>query len=315
MDHVRGATFLKKDFLDDDAPGCAYGGPWEDTNPTLCCPTWPRRPPVTNRPTIFERRTCSRSQSISQGAIWCRAARFWQRLFRGGTENELLRELKRRIQDGGPSQAAGEPQGKSGTLCDCKRFPGQRSGTGLSVCPPRPGRRYHAPTLSRCKALSFLSPACYWTRANFSGTAEATSFDADRSHPGCVPLIYLKGELAPWRLSLSHPAVQQALTFDDVLLIPGHSEVMPGDVDLKTRVTRELELNIPILSSAMDTVTEGRLAHCHGAGGRHRRRFTAIFHWTSRPKKSAWSRSSNPAWSSIRWSSVRTPPCKTRRTS
>ena len=53
---------------------------------------------------------------------------------------------------------------------------------------------------------------------------------------------------------------QQALTFDDVLLIPGHSEVMPGDVDLKTKVTRELELNIPILSSAMDTVTEGRLA-------------------------------------------------------
>jgi IMP dehydrogenase len=53
---------------------------------------------------------------------------------------------------------------------------------------------------------------------------------------------------------------QQALTFDDVLLIPGHSEVMPGDVDLRTKVTRELELNIPILSSAMDTVTEGRLA-------------------------------------------------------
>jgi IMP dehydrogenase len=53
---------------------------------------------------------------------------------------------------------------------------------------------------------------------------------------------------------------QQALTFDDVLLIPGHSEVMPGEVDLKTKVTRTLELNLPILSSAMDTVTEGRLA-------------------------------------------------------
>ncbi|MEO1116024.1 MAG: IMP dehydrogenase, partial [Pseudomonadota bacterium] len=53
---------------------------------------------------------------------------------------------------------------------------------------------------------------------------------------------------------------QQALTFDDVLLIPGHSEVLPGEVDLKTKVTRDLELNIPILSSAMDTVTEGRLA-------------------------------------------------------
>ncbi|KQT44539.1 inosine-5'-monophosphate dehydrogenase [Aureimonas sp. Leaf454] len=51
-----------------------------------------------------------------------------------------------------------------------------------------------------------------------------------------------------------------ALTFDDVLLQPGHSEVMPGEVDLRTRVTRTLKLNIPILSAAMDTVTEARLA-------------------------------------------------------
>jgi len=51
-----------------------------------------------------------------------------------------------------------------------------------------------------------------------------------------------------------------ALTFDDVLLLPGHSEVMPGETDLRTRVTRDLELNLPIISSAMDTVTEGRLA-------------------------------------------------------
>jgi len=51
-----------------------------------------------------------------------------------------------------------------------------------------------------------------------------------------------------------------ALTFDDVLLLPGHSEVLPAETDLKTRVTRTLDLNLPILSSAMDTVTEGRLA-------------------------------------------------------
>ncbi|ODN70153.1 Inosine-5'-monophosphate dehydrogenase [Methylobrevis pamukkalensis] len=51
-----------------------------------------------------------------------------------------------------------------------------------------------------------------------------------------------------------------ALTFDDVLLTPGHSEVLPSDTDLRTRVTREIEINIPIISSAMDTVTEGRLA-------------------------------------------------------
>ncbi|MEJ1158490.1 IMP dehydrogenase [Prosthecomicrobium sp. N25] len=53
---------------------------------------------------------------------------------------------------------------------------------------------------------------------------------------------------------------REALTFDDVLLLPGHSEVMPGEVDIRTRVTREIELNLPILSAAMDTVTDSRLA-------------------------------------------------------
>ena len=53
---------------------------------------------------------------------------------------------------------------------------------------------------------------------------------------------------------------QEALTFDDVLLIPGYSEVLPKDVSLKTRLTREIELNIPLVSAAMDTVTEARLA-------------------------------------------------------
>nr|WP_316652609.1 IMP dehydrogenase [uncultured Gellertiella sp.] len=52
----------------------------------------------------------------------------------------------------------------------------------------------------------------------------------------------------------------EALTFDDVLLQPGHSEVMPGQTQVSTRIARDFELNIPILSSAMDTVTEGRLA-------------------------------------------------------
>ena len=53
---------------------------------------------------------------------------------------------------------------------------------------------------------------------------------------------------------------REALTFDDVLLLPGHSEVMPSEVDIRSRITREIELNIPLLSSAMDTVTESRLA-------------------------------------------------------
>lgn len=52
----------------------------------------------------------------------------------------------------------------------------------------------------------------------------------------------------------------QALTFDDVLLQPGHSEVMPGETNISTRIAGDIDLNLPILSAAMDTVTEARLA-------------------------------------------------------
>ena len=52
----------------------------------------------------------------------------------------------------------------------------------------------------------------------------------------------------------------EALTFDDVLLRPGHSRVMPSHVDVSSRLTREITLNLPIVSSAMDTVTEARMA-------------------------------------------------------
>ena len=54
--------------------------------------------------------------------------------------------------------------------------------------------------------------------------------------------------------------VEEALTFDDVLLVPGYSDILPKDVSLKTRITRNVELNIPLVSAAMDTVTEARLA-------------------------------------------------------
>lgn len=59
---------------------------------------------------------------------------------------------------------------------------------------------------------------------------------------------------------MSISIVQQALTFDDVLLIPAHSTVLPKEVSLKTKLTQEIELNIPLTSAAMDTVTESRLA-------------------------------------------------------
>jgi len=59
-----------------------------------------------------------------------------------------------------------------------------------------------------------------------------------------------------------HPSIKirQAITFDDVLLEPGPSEVIPADVDIRTRLTREISLNMPIVSAAMDTVTETGLA-------------------------------------------------------
>ncbi|MCU7829848.1 MAG: IMP dehydrogenase [Candidatus Thiodiazotropha sp. (ex Myrtea sp. 'scaly one' KF741663)] len=54
--------------------------------------------------------------------------------------------------------------------------------------------------------------------------------------------------------------IEEALTFDDVLLVPAHSQVLPKDVDLSTKLTRGIDLSIPLLSAAMDTVTESRFA-------------------------------------------------------
>src|SRR5688572_7851717 len=54
--------------------------------------------------------------------------------------------------------------------------------------------------------------------------------------------------------------IATALTFDDVLLVPQHSTVLPNQVDLSTRFTRNIRLNVPLLSAAMDTVTESAMA-------------------------------------------------------
>jgi IMP dehydrogenase len=61
-------------------------------------------------------------------------------------------------------------------------------------------------------------------------------------------------------MAKSPVTLPEALTFDDVLLRPGHSRVMPSSVDVTSRLTREISLNLPIVSAAMDTVTEARLA-------------------------------------------------------
>src|SRR6266704_2387647 len=61
-------------------------------------------------------------------------------------------------------------------------------------------------------------------------------------------------------LELERKVAKEGLTFDDVLLVPAESRVLPNDVSTRTRLTRTIELAIPVVSAAMDTVTEARLA-------------------------------------------------------
>ena len=60
--------------------------------------------------------------------------------------------------------------------------------------------------------------------------------------------------------ALFEPRVQEALAFDDVLIVPSYSQVLPNQADTRTRLTRTISLNVPLISSAMDTVTEGAMA-------------------------------------------------------
>ncbi len=66
---------------------------------------------------------------------------------------------------------------------------------------------------------------------------------------------------------MSDQLIREGLTFDDVLLSPGASDVLPGDVDLRCQLTREISLDIPLLSAAMDTITEHETAICLAQNG------------------------------------------------
>ena len=61
-------------------------------------------------------------------------------------------------------------------------------------------------------------------------------------------------------MSTKFDSIRTGLTFDDVLLVPQKSEVLPSGVSLRTHLTKRIELNIPIISAAMDTVTESKMA-------------------------------------------------------
>jgi IMP dehydrogenase len=67
--------------------------------------------------------------------------------------------------------------------------------------------------------------------------------------------------------NLPDPLIREALTFDDVLLVPGASEVLPSQVDVRTELTPEIQLHIPVVSAAMDTVTEHETAICLAQNG------------------------------------------------
>jgi IMP dehydrogenase/GMP reductase len=86
--------------------------------------------------------------------------------------------------------------------------------------------------------------------------AQSIGFGRERQRKPPLTLAYN----AALRERILMRVIQKALTFDDVLLLPAHSRVLPRDVSLKTRLTRKLELNLPLVSAAMDTVTEARLA-------------------------------------------------------
>lgn len=98
--------------------------------------------------------------------------------------------------------------------------------------------------------------------------------------------------------------VQKALTFDDVLLVPAYSAVLPRDTSLRTKLTRSIELAIPLVSAAMDTVTEARLAIAMAQQGG-----IGIVHKNLKPKnrraKSPRSSASSRACCAIRSPSAR----------
>src|SRR5206468_6995176 len=79
-------------------------------------------------------------------------------------------------------------------------------------------------------------------------------------YPGSPLSVELRQDELQRLVALDRKFAKEGLTFDDVLLVPAESRVLPNDVSTRTRLTRSIELSIPVVSAAMDTVSEARLA-------------------------------------------------------
>src|ERR1700728_2398087 len=110
--------------------------------------------------------------------------------------------------------------------------------------------------------LLFIVNACYRpppTQKRAIESGERLKSSRSRGvYPMCRPAISGDAELA--MAVTSEDILREAYTFDDVLLKPALSDVMPSEVDIRSRITRSVSLNIPIVASAMDTVTEAAMA-------------------------------------------------------
>src|ERR1700686_3788929 len=106
-------------------------------------------------------------------------------------------------------------------------------------------------------------PAVLTTTANPKAGRDASARDPSRQafyKPLASGLDPFSGVTELAMAAKNNASPREALTFDDVLIRPGLSEVLPSDVDIRSRVTRSIPLNIPIIASAMDTVTESQMA-------------------------------------------------------
>src|SRR5271157_5060654 len=143
---------------------------------------------------------------------------------------------------------AGEPDPGGGriepwSVCPAARFMGQAHGFLRFI--------------ARIRRSSMLT-----TLANpKAGLESRAGLSFRRGRPIFTSTVGRSAGIWSWRMAAySNSNPREALTFDDVLLKPGLSDVMPSEVDVRTRITRDISLNIPVLASAMDTVTEGNMA-------------------------------------------------------